>query len=192
VDKLPKKGLKVLIKGFYPAITLIELLVVIAILAILAGVAGPNLSGWNCKQEVRNDFLKLNSFLTLLRSGAVNRNRTVMAHFSADDFKVYQGPQNRKKSCGGGGWGNPVTDISDYESNDSKLTYTNEYVCFNADGSATPATYTLTRQCAYTFLENDDEKKGSKEYKYQNQIFGATGFFSKDKWNIKTNNWEEM
>jgi prepilin-type N-terminal cleavage/methylation domain-containing protein len=181
----------VLIKDFYSAITLIELLVVIVILGILAGVAGPNLTGWTCKQEVRNDFVELNSFLTSLRLGAVNRNRTMMVRFSGGVLETYQGPQNKKKSCGGGGW-NRVTDILDYKSGDSELSYTNTDVCFNADGSATSATYTVKRQCAYTWLEQDEEVKKNKLYKYRNQIFGTTGFFSKDEWNIKINDWEEM
>ena len=43
-----------------PAITLIELLVVIALVGIIAGTGWPTLTGWNCKQELRNDFESLN------------------------------------------------------------------------------------------------------------------------------------
>jgi len=166
-------------KVFYPAVTLIELLVVITVLAILAMVAGPNLSGWNCKQEVRNNFAELNGFLTTLRIGAVNRNRTMMARIEGGVIKAYQSPQNGKRNCGDS-ISNSVTDILDYEKKENTITHTEKDVCFNADGSATPATYTITRQC-------DD-----KEYKYRSQVFGATGFISKDKFNINTNDWEEM
>ena len=72
-------------------ITLIELLVVIAMIGVLAGVVGPNISGWNCRQEVRNDFERINGFLETVRLEAVNRNKTMMAYYSRNGYlRAYQ------------------------------------------------------------------------------------------------------
>jgi hypothetical protein len=58
-------------------------------------------------------------------------------------------------------------------------------VCFEADGSATPApknqySYRLSRQC------------DSKNRQFKNQIFGATGFIEKLKYNLTTKKWDEL
>jgi len=173
-------------KIFIPAVTLIELLVVIAVLGILATVVGPNISNWNCRQETKNDFAELNGFLTTLRFEAANRNRTMMARvYRGGDNPIimaYMGPADKKKSCSGGGWnyrGRGVNDILDYKS-ESRLTNYTRDVCFNADGSATAASYTMSRQC------------DSKKHQYKNQIFGATGFINKEKYNLKTSKWDEL
>ena len=50
-------------KSFKSAITLIELLIVIAIVGVMAAIAGPNLTGWNCRQNLANDFNKFNQYL---------------------------------------------------------------------------------------------------------------------------------
>ena len=44
-----------------PAITLIELLIVIALVGIIAGVGWPSLGGWNCRQDLRNEFENFNN-----------------------------------------------------------------------------------------------------------------------------------
>jgi len=179
--------LRLLTKQLIPAITLIELLVVIAVLGILAAVVAPNIGGWNCRQEVRNDFNRLNIFLETLRSEAVNRNSTMMleVHKYGTNaiIKAYQGPQSRKKICwSNGGWnylGN--NDVMDYGSKDSNLSNTrNSKVCFNPDGSATSINYEITRQC------------DKKNYKFRNQIFGTTGFIEKLKYNLTSKKWDEL
>ncbi len=180
------------IKGNYSALTLIEILVVIAVLGILAAVVGPNIGGWNCRQEARNDFERLNGFMQTLRLEAINRNRTMLARVYRGGnnaiIMAYQGPQGKKKNCSGGGWsyrGRTVGDIMDYRSEKSSLSYTKRDVCFEADGSATPApknqySYRLSRQC------------DSKNRQFKNQIFGATGFIEKLKYNLTTNKWDEL
>ena len=66
------------INSYKSAITLVELLIVIAIFGILAAVAGPNLTGWNCRQELLNDFNKFNQYLNEVRIEGQNRNKTTM------------------------------------------------------------------------------------------------------------------
>jgi prepilin-type N-terminal cleavage/methylation domain-containing protein len=173
-----------LIKGDYPAFTLIELLVVIAILGILAGVAGPNLTGWTCRQNVKNDFAELNGFLSTLRSEAINQNRSIMAYVEREGVNAListrVGPQGEKKSCdttsiiGAGIAETFTTDGSKLE--DVPIS------CFHADGTADrgEGNYIITRQC------------GGVEYKYKNQILEATGFIQEFKWDVATDQWWEM
>ena len=173
-------------------ITLIELLVVIAMIGVLAGVVGPNISGWNCRQEVRNDFDKLNIFLEKLRAESFVRNRQMMAQIRDDgvngSIKVYMGPANKGKNCSGGGWsyrGGSVGDIPDYWSEKSRLSYLKGAVCFYSDGSATATpinryAYTISRQC------------DGKNYQFRNSIFGATGLINKEKYNTTTSKWDEL
>ena len=163
---------------------------VIAMIGILAAVVSPNIGSWNCKQEVRNDFDRLNIFLEKLRTESINRNRTMMARVNPANKKnimAYHGPEGRKKSCSGGsGWNyRGKSDILDYKSGKSDLSYDKRDVCFNADGSATPTTqnkyaYTVSRQCDNSL------------YEYKNQIFGTTGFIDKFKVNLKSKLVEEL
>lgn len=174
-----------LTRNLIPAITLIEILVVIAVLGILAAFVAPNIGGWNCKQETKNDFNKLNGFMQTLRLEAISRNSTMLARVYRGGnnaiIMAYQGPQGKKKACSGGGWNyRGRNDLMDYRSEKSRLSYTKRDVCFEADGTATASSYTITRQC------------DGKNHQYKNQIFGATGFIEKLKYNLKANQWDEL
>ena len=169
-----------LIKGWYTAITLIELLVVIAMMGILAAVVAPNIGGWNCRQETRNSFERLNGFLESARLEALNRNKTIMAFYNRNGYmKAYQ----VSKAC--------QVNTSVQSTNipdlilDKKYKVTTHssvqpYTCFNADGSSYGGQFRISRQC------------DGKDYQYKNQIFGATGFIEKLKYNAKTNKWDEL
>lgn len=161
------------------AITLIEILVVIVILGILAAFVAPNISGWNCRQEIRNDFSKINGFLQLTRSEAVTRNKTMMAHYNRNGyFRAYQ----TSKSCQIN-TSIVSTDIPDLVINKKNIIPRGSdkfRTCFNADGSSYGGQFIISRQC------------GSIDNKFRTQIFSATGFIERSKFNFKKNTWEEM
>jgi hypothetical protein len=105
-------------------------------------------------------------------------------------IKAYQGPQGKKRACGSGaGWEYlGSNDITDYEA-ESALENFNKTVCFNADASATAGSYTLGRQCSGWW--------GDTYFQYKNQIFGATGYIEKLKYNTNKVNgkvigWEDI
>ena len=175
-----------LTRGFYSALTLVELLVVIAVLTVLIGVVAPSLDNWSCRQEVRNDFDELNGFLETLRDNAVSRNRTMMATvtrggINANIVSQMSPDEGEKRACNIASFRNIGIDAKIFATDGSNLAlFTRTNVCFNADGTATPASYTITRQC-------DDDN-----FQFRNQIFGITGFIEKLKLNVATLQWDEL
>ena len=182
-------------KSYHPGMTLLEILVVLAVLGVASAFVTPNILDWNCRQEARNDFERLNGFMQTLRLEAVNRNSTMLARVYRSGnnaiIRAYQGPQGNKKSCSGGGWnyrGQGVNDIMDYRSEKSSLSFVKRDICFEADGTATPTSinnyaYLISRQCGIKPVRN---------FQYKNQIFGATGFIEKMKYNLTSSKWEEL
>ena len=168
-------------KKFVPAISLIELLVVIALVGILAAAVGPNIGGWNCRQDLRNDFENFNHYLSKVQSVAISRNKTTLVRVTAN-------PGNLKpfllktKSC-------TVTGAQSLETEIPILYFHRETVvkvehkpnqCFFADGSADSNTFTLRRSC------------GGKNYLYRIQMFSATGLMSKEQYNYSKSIWEDL
>ncbi len=183
------------IRGKYYSITLIEILVVIAVLGVLAAFVAPNVGSWNCRQEIRNDFERLNGWLQTLRLEAVNRNLTMFTQVSKPGLNgsvhAYQG---KKKKCiaYGGGWtylGKGGTgEIMDYRSGKSNITFTSRDVCFMADGSAGASTALHNADYSYLLYRQCD----GKNHQFKNKIFGATGFIEKSKYNLTTKKWDEL
>ena len=174
-------------KKFVPAISLIELLVVIAIVGILAAAVGPNIGGWNCRQDIRNDFEKFNQYLNEVQSVAINRNKTTLVRVTPSpslsnyraNLKAYL---LKTKSC-------TVTGAQSLETEIPILYFPYETVvsvdhkpnqCFYADGSADYNTFTLRRQC------------GGKNYLYRIQMFSATGLISKEQYDYSKGRWEDL
>jgi prepilin-type N-terminal cleavage/methylation domain-containing protein len=168
-------------KKFVPAISLIELLVVIALVGILAAAVGPNIGGWNCRQDLRNDFENFNHYLSKVQSVAISRNKTTLVRVTAN-------PGNLKpfllktKSC-------TVTGAQSLETEIPILYFHRETVvkvehkpnqCFYADGSADSNTFTLRRSC------------GGKNYLYRIQMFSATGLISKEQYDYSKGRWEDL
>ena len=171
-------------------ISLVEILVVIAILAIAAGFALPNVGGWNCAREVRNDFDNLNGLMQTLRVEAMARNRSMMARVERGGNKaLIRAWMSRKSSpgspnCGGSNWdylgAGQVIQIKDVQFKRASLTNHGRDHCFHPDGTASSARYTVTAQCA------------GKNTSYKTQIFGITGFLERTKYNTKTRRWDEL
>ena len=172
-------------KDSYTALTLIELLVVIAVLGILAAVVGPNIGGWNCRQELRNDFDRFNGYLNEVRAEAISRSKTTLVRVR--ESKRGYGAANlrpfliRNSTC------TINTSSQTLEKKIPILGFPIEttlkgarYQCFYPDGRADANSYALSRQC------------GDKTYLYKSQIFGATGLIEKLKYNITTKKWDEL
>ncbi len=167
------------IRGKYSSITLIEILVVIAVLGVLAAFVAPNVGSWNCKQEIRNDFERINGFLEMVRLEAVNRNKTMMAHYNRNGFfRAYQPSKGCQINTS-----IISTDIPDLTLNKNDVVPRGSdkfRTCFNADGSSYGGQFTISRQC------------DGKNYQFKSQIFGATGFIEKLKYNLTTKKWDEL
>ena len=172
-------------KGSYTALTLIELLVVIAVLGILAAVVGPNIGGWNCRQELRNDFDRFNGYLNEVRAEAISRNKTTLVRVR--ESKRGYGPANLRPFSLSNSTCTLNTRAQTLEKKIPILGFPIEttlkgarYQCFYSDGRADANSYTLSRQC------------GDKSYLYKSQIFGATGLIEKLKYNTITRKWDEL
>ena len=180
--------LRLLIKQFRSGITLIELLIVIALVGILAAVSGPNLTGWNCRQDFRNDFENFNHYLSKVQSVAISRNKTTLVRVTPSTSAWKAPPGNLKpyllktKSC-------TVTGAQSLETEIPILYFHKETAvkvdhkpnqCFYADGSADSNTFLLKRLCS------------GKSYLYRIQMFSATGLMSKEQYNYSKSIWEDL
>jgi len=158
-----------------PAITLIELLVVIALVGIIAGTGWPTLTGWNCKQELRNDFETLNSFFENARVEAINRNKTVLVRANKSlpsNGPTYQAYLLPNKSCRMSSAAQSLSlQIPNLTISNKSRLYGTPNQCFHADGTATSIQ-------AFQFHQIQRECSG-KNHSYQTIVFGATGLFEK-------------
>lgn len=172
-------------------ITLIELLVVVALIAILAGIAIPNITEWNCRQEVERDFLDLASGISYLQALAKDRNRTTLLRSSRSGRKVnftyYQArATGKKEDC----WGRSYSasrweQIDGSSSLDGTLLAHPGGVCFHADGSVNQG---LSKQWTVGTVCGPQEKIAQ----YRIKVHGTTGFVEKTKYNRSTKRHEEI
>lgn len=179
-------------------ISLVELLVVVALIAILGAFALPNLGGWNCAREVRNDFDNLNGLFQTLRLEAMSRNRSMMAGGGKNrTMAAYQGAQTfGRQACGSGSWtylgsgsGGQKIQIKDVSMQRAYFHSASGFpVCFHADGTASRAWSASPGSATITIKAQCDGQVNH----YKTQIFGATGFLDKSKWKIRTSRWEEL
>ena len=163
------------------AFTLIELLIVIALVGIIAGTGWPTLTGWNCKQELRNEFESLNNFFEKARVEAINQNKSVivsvakgMSPWNGARISAMIGQPNKlrcARSSASSSLRNIIPDLT--ISTKYKLLGApgSSQQCFHADGSATASqaiqVYQIQRTCS------------GQTHTYQTLIFGATGLFEK-------------
>ena len=158
-----------------PAFTLIELLIVIALVGIIAGTGWPTLTGWNCKQELRNEFESLNNFFEKARVEANNQNSTVLVRANKSlpsNGAIYQAYISPNKIC------QMQSSTSSLSNIIPNLTISSKYLlfgaasqCFNADGTATASQAAQVHQIQRTC--------SGQTHSYQTLVFGATGLFEK-------------
>ena len=174
-------------KKFVPAISLIEILIVIIIAGILAAALAPNIGGWNCRQEIRNDFENFNQYLSKVQSVAISRNKTTLVRVTANPGNLK--PYLLKTKFRPNTAACTVTGAQSLETEIPILYFPNETVvkvehkpnqCFFADGSADSNTFTLRRHCS------------GKNYLYRIQMFSATGLMSKEQYNYSKSRWEDL
>jgi len=171
------------------AITLIELLVVIALVGIIAGVGWPSLGGWNCRQDLRNEFENFNNYMRKVQSESVSSNKTTKVATYFGGGKNYNSAfLHTEKTCSSSGRsqiknGYPKLIIPlDIEVlvDNTPLKWKSAYQCFYPDGSATANNYQFTKLC------------GGKKYLYKTQFFGATGLIEKLKYNYTSSTWDDI
>jgi len=177
--------LKLTTNFYRPAITLIELLIVIAIVGVIAGIAGPNLTGWNCRQELANDFNTFNNYANEVRIEGLNRNRTTLIRLNQSQ-RGYGSANLRpfvliNNSCTINTYSESLErQIPSFSFPVETWVEGSKYVCFFPDGSAYGVSYKFSREC------------GGKEYAFKTTIFGASGLMAKTKYNSKTKTWDEL
>ena len=167
-----------------PAITLIELLVVIALVGIIAGVGWPSLEGWNCRQNLRNDFERFNLFMSRVQSEGASRNETTLVHVNLNNgqtsLRAYQ-LVNDTCALTNELLLEPQIPRLDLPADTGVVHGTGmEFQCFYPDGSADANTYQFNRTCS------------DKKYLYKNQFFGATGLIEKLKYNYTSKSWNDL
>lgn len=174
---------------------------VIAIIAVLGAFAIPNLGGWNCSRQVRNDFDQVNGLLQTLRLEAMSRSTSMMARQSNsnnDTIEAYASdPQPGRSVCGSGVWvhlGASVSQGDEISIKDVVMERANFSgavgfpLCFHADGVASRSG---TASPSSATLEINAMCEGT-EHRYRTVIFGATGFLELSKWNTRSQSWEEL
>ena len=158
-----------------PSITLIELLIVIFLVGIIAGTGWPTLTGWNCKQELRNDFESLNNIFEKARVEAINRGRTVLVRANnrlPHNGAIYSAYLLPNKMCRISSSAQSLSmQIPNLTISDKSRLYGTPNQCFHADGTATSIQ-------ALQFHQVQRECSG-KTHSYQTLVFGATGLFEK-------------
>ena len=172
-------------KSFKSAITLIELLIVIAIVGVMAAIAGPNLTGWNCRQNLANDFNKFNQYLNEVRIEGQNRNRTTMVRVRQSQ-RGYGAASLRpfalmNASCSVNARSLSLErQIPSFSFPIETWVQGSQYMCFYPNGSADGRSYEFSRDC------------GGKKYTYKTTIFGASGLMEKTQYNSSSKTWDEL
>ena len=167
-----------------PAITLIELLVVIALVGIIAGVGWPSLEGWNCRQNLRNDFERFNLFMSRVQSEGASRNETTLVHVNLingqTSLRAYQ-LENDTCALTNELLLEPQIPRLDLPADTGVVHGTGmEFQCFYPDGSSDANTYQFTRECS------------GVQHLYKNQFFSATGLLERTKYNFITETFNDI